>query len=389
MADNRDFLPLIGEVDVAIVGGGPAGSACGLALRTHMPACQVALVESSFYNSVRLGENVSSAILSLLDYVQIKERFLKQATYVESFTVQSCWGRDIPLSEHSLRHWPGEGYLLDRCCFDAMLADTFHMRGGKLYLSCRVETVLPTDNEETGYLLHLRHQSGQKFALKARFLVDATGRKFTIARRLGASSTRYDSLIGVSRFFEMKPSVSWAKDIILESASEGWWYSAPLPENNLVVTWMTDTELWRKQQHDKLHRWESLLKYAPNTRSRLKQGAVAADPTLTLRSAHTHILDEMVGKAWLAVGDAAASFDPLSSLGIGFAMHSAYHAARAIARNITHGETASLHHYSDSIKRQFKEYLPAWQHYYHYETRYSDSPFWRMRQDQTLARISS
>jgi flavin-dependent dehydrogenase len=389
VASSENSLPLLGEVDVAIVGGGPAGSACALALRTHMPAYGVALVESSFYNVTRLGENVSSALLPLLNYLEIKEHFLAQAAYVESFTVQASWGNNIPLQQHSLRHWSGEGYLLDRGRFDAMLAETFHTRGGKLYLSCRVETILPMKSEKTGYLLHLRHRSGKRFALRARFLVDATGRKANIARRLGATSMRYDTLIGVSRFFNINPAVSWSKDIIIESTPEGWWYSAPLPDNRLVVTWMTDAELWREQQQGKLDCWESLLKQAPNSYARLQQAAVAAETALTLRPAHTHILHEAVGKNWLSVGDAAASFDPLSSLGIGFSMHSGCHAARAIASNLESGEINSLHHYSDSIKRQFAEYLPTWQHYYRYETRYLYSPFWQTRHKQnSLAPIN-
>jgi flavin-dependent dehydrogenase len=348
-----------------------------------MSAYRVALVESSFYNVIRLGENVSSALLPLLNYLEIKEHFLAQAAYGESFAVQACWGNHIPLLQHSLRHWSGEGYLLDRGRFDAMLAENFYTRGGKLYLSCRVEAIFPAEDGEAGYLLHLRHRSGKRFALKARFLVDATGRKANIARRLGATSTRYDALIGVSRFFDVNPAVSWSRDIIIESAPEGWWYSAPLPENRLVVTWMTDAELWREQR-GRLDCWESLLKQAPNSYARLQQAAVAADTALTLRLAHTHILNEAIGKNWLSVGDAAASFDPLSSLGIGFSMHSGCHAARAIVSNLEGGEMDSLHHYSDSIKRQFTEYLPTWQHYYRYETRYLYSSFWKARHEQNL-----
>lgn len=387
MINGENSLPLLGEVDVAIVGGGPAGSACALALRAYRPDYRVALVESSFYNAARLGENVSSALLPLLNYLEVKKHFFSQATYGESFAVQACWGSPIPLLQHSLRHWSGEGYLLDRRRFDSTLAETFHRRGGKLYLSCRVEAIFPAEDGWAGYLLHLRHRSGKRFALKARFLVDATGRKATIARRLGATSMRYDALIGVSRFFDANPAASWSKDIIIESAPDGWWYSAPLPENRLVVTWMTDAGLWREQRQNKLDCWESLLKQAPNTYARLQQAAIAADTTLTIRPAHTHILDQTVGKNWLSVGDAAASFDPLSSLGIGFSMHSGCCAARAIVGKLESGEMDSLHHYSDSIKRQFVEYIPTWQRYYRYETRYLYSPFWQMRHEQNSSHV--
>ncbi|CAB1274480.1 lysine-epsilon-oxidase maturase LodB [Candidatus Nitrosacidococcus tergens] len=375
--------PLLGEVDVAIIGGGPAGSSCGLTLRTYKPTYRVALIESSTYNATRLGENVSSALLPLLSYLEIKEHLFSQTTYRECFAVKAYWGNNTPLLQHSLRHWMGESYLLDRQYFDVMLAETFCGRGGKLYLSCRVEAILPLEDKNVGYLLQLRHRSGKQFALSARFLVDATGRKANIARKLGAISTRYDSLIGVSRFFSANSATSWSQDIIIESAPEGWWYSAPLPENRLVVTLMTDAKLWREQrQDDNLGYWELLLKQAPNSYTRIRQAALTADTKLTLRLAHTHVLNEAIGKNWLSVGDAAVSFDPLSSLGIGFSMHSGCHAARAIVSNLESREIDSLCHYNDSIKKQFTEYLPIWQRYYRYENRYSYSPFWKTRHEQ-------
>lgn len=377
--DSTEAPPLIGELDVVVIGGGPGGASCALALRTHMPSLGVGLVEASSYDNVRLGENVSSALLPLLDYLGARDTFLAQAAHVESFTVQACWGTSTPLPQHSLRHWSGEGYLLDRHRFDVMLAENFHARGGKLYLSCRVEEILRAEAGEPGYLLHLRHESGARFALKARFLVDATGRKASIARRLGASSLQYDSLIGVSRYFEMDPAIAWPRDIVIESAADGWWYSAPLPDDRLVLTWMTDAALWRDRGQDRLGAWQSLLARAPNSYARVHRAAVAADPTLTVRQAHTQILDQAAGTDWLAVGDAAASFDPLSSLGIGFAMHSACHAARAIASTLAGQGGDSLRHYSDSVRRQFSGYLPTWRSYYGYETRFPGAPFWQAR----------
>ena len=376
---SAESLPLLGELDVVVVGGGPGGASCALALRTHVPSLKVALVESSGYDNIRLGENVSSAVLSLLDYLGARDSFLAQAAHVESFTVQACWGTSTPLPRRSLRHWSGEGYLLDRQHFDVMLAETFHSRGGKLYLSCRVEEPIRAEQGEPGYLLQLRHDSGTHFALKTRFLVDATGRQAGLARRLGVSSHQYDTLIGVSRYFEMDPAVAWSRDIVIESAADGWWYSAPLPDNRLVVTWMTDAALWRDGAQDRLGYWQAMLARAANSHGRVQRAALAADSTLTVRQAHTHILEQAAGTDWLAVGDAAASFDPLSSLGIGFAMHSGCHAARAIASTLAGQELDSLRHYSEAVRRQFSAYLPTWRSYYGYETRFPGSPFWQVR----------
>lgn len=372
-----DALPQLPPLDVAVVGGGPAGTSCALTLRTHVPELRVALIETTAFDTRRLGENVSGALLPLLDYLDVRKEFLAHSAPVESFTLRAFWGSALALPHHSLRHWAGEGYLLDRNRFDVMLAEAVCSRGGKLYLSCRVEAVVPDSGGE-GHRLLVRHASGQRFVLNARVVVDATGRNASVARRLGARSEQHDALIGVSRTFEMAPGETGSHGILIESAEQGWWYSAPLPDERLVVTWMTDATTWRQRGDEPLHHWSALLRASRNTWERTR-AACAADERLTVRQAHTQLLDPIAGAGWLAAGDAAVSFDPLSSLGIGFSMHCACHAARTIAAILDDPSSDALHHYTASIRQQFASYRPVWQQYYRAETRFPESSFWKTR----------
>lgn len=376
--NRTDTLPYLGTVDVAVIGGGPAGAACALALRTHTSR-SVALIEATTYEGVRVGENVSSAILPLLEYLDVKERFLADGAYSECAAVQASWGHDVPLQQHAFRHWSGAGYLLDRRMFDALLAETLHARGGKLYLACRSEDIRPAEND-AGWILSVRHTSGQRFALHARFLVDASGRKASIARHLGASSTSYDTLIGVSHFFALRADHPHAHDLLIESTPDGWWYSAPLPDHRLVMSFMTDAPVWQTGEGQNMEKWWAFLQRAPYSSARLQK-----QPTTTeevgIRPAHSQVLNQAAGKGWLATGDAAASFDPLSSLGIGFAIHAACHAALAITDYLTAGSLSGLQAYTRNIQEQFARYLPTWQAYYARETRWNEAPFWQKRRE--------
>ena len=61
--------------DVAVVGGGPGGSATALALRAHAPSLSVALIEASRYESPRIGETLPPPARQMLEHLGVWEAF--------------------------------------------------------------------------------------------------------------------------------------------------------------------------------------------------------------------------------------------------------------------------------------------------------------------------
>ena len=60
---------------------------------------------------------------------------------------------------------------------------------------------------------------------------------------------------------------------------------------------------------------------------------------------------------WLAVGDAASRFDPLSSLGIAKALRSGIFASYASGDWLTRADAAGLRRYRLYIRKEFNRYL--------------------------------
>ncbi|MFL5801049.1 MAG: NAD(P)/FAD-dependent oxidoreductase, partial [Roseiflexaceae bacterium] len=113
-----------------------------------------------------------------------------------------------------------------------------------------------------------------------------------------------------------------------------------------------------------------------HTLPRLAQAEPRTPPRLY--AAHSQRLDTIAGVGWLAVGDAAATFDPLSSQGIFKALRSGILAAYAIG-DYFNGVHAGLERYEAWIAREFEAYLDTRRDYYGRERRWADSPFWRRR----------
>ena len=122
--------------------------------------------------------------------------------------------------------------------------------------------------------------------------------------------------------------------------------------------------------------WYEMLKKLPF------MGAVAKQLEFTERPrsfpCFSSFLAEAGGKDWVAVGDAVASYDPISSSGIPRALASGMHGAFiAVDSLLSNGELLST--YSQAIEQDFKQYLQTRWQYYQRETRWPDSVFWARR----------
>ena len=80
----------------------------------------------------------------------------------------------------------------------------------------------------------------------------------------------------------------------------------------------------------------------------------------------------------IPAGDATASFDPLSSIGIGHAISSGIHAARIVHASLKSNDDF-LSEYMHNVQQNFSEYMLNKKHYYSMEQRWKDKPFWKRR----------
>jgi flavin-dependent dehydrogenase len=212
-------------------------------------------------------------------------------------------------------------------------------------------------------------------ALRVRFLVDATGRRSAIARRLGARREVYDHLIGVAMHYRVAPHGGGYA--LVEAVRDGWWYSAPVPPDRLVVMLMTDADICRRLNLSDVMTWSSALGATEHTAQRVRGAARAWGPATV--SAVSHRLRRgRAGGRWLAAGDAALGVDPLSSSGIVRALAMGEAAADVITQLMGGGADLSAD-YEDWVDAQLADYLRDREAYYGLERRWPDQPFWQRR----------
>lgn len=355
-----------GAFDVAIVGGGPGGSSTALSLRTIAPELSVAVIEASAYENPRIGEALPPIARSILETLSVWQSFQDQ-NHREVYGTTSIWGGAVLLDNDFIYMTAGAGWHLDRAQFDRMLAEQAEARGATFIPRQRVAELRRTADE-----WELTLKTGKR--ISARFIVDATGGAAAMARRLGGRLLASDHLIGMHGFFE-----GGAGDprSLVEAFDNGWWYTAGLTGGSRVAVCMTDADLARRMRLNRKNEWLRCLSAAPMVK-RVLAGA-SLQGQLRVRSARTQHLESAVGEGWLAVGDSASRFDPLSSQGIVKAMRSGIFASYAIKDLLVKNDLVGLRRYDRFLVNEFESYLSVRQKYYAREQRWPASEFWARR----------
>jgi flavin-dependent dehydrogenase len=358
--------------DVAIVGGGPAGSATALSLRAHAPSLSVVLIEASDFNACRIGETLPPLVRTILEHLHVWEKFCALGPR-EVFRTTAVWGQPAPVDNDFIFMPANTGWHVERASFDRMLAIAAQERGTTLLQRTSLTEFHWVDEQ-----WRLKLLTGDTFS--ARFIVDATGGKAAIAQRLGARFENLDRLVGIARFFENDEN---DPSLLVEAFEHGWWYTAGLPGGKRIVSCVTDADLAHRLELNKPEEWQRRLAAAPLVNAVVAEckpgGALVAQPAGSQR------LEPAANEHWLAVGDAASRFDPLSSQGICKALRSGTFASYAIGDWLTRSDDSGLRRYCRYVAKEFESYCETRAKYYSQEQRWLTSEFWLRRQVRNTA----
>jgi flavin-dependent dehydrogenase len=331
-------------VDVAIAGGGPAASAAALTLARHGLSCTI--IERRDDSGAKPGESLPSSARPLLAQLGIADA-LQADGHLPCYGNRSVWGSDA-VDELSFERTPyGHGWHINRRRFERLLH-----AGLSRMTRTNIERV---ESEGDGWKLSL-----DRGELRARFLLDATGKSSAIAQRLGAKRIHDEPpQLAYVWFLATNDEADRDSFTLVESDRDGWWYSALLPDRQLTIAYMTEPST------------PAPAVPPQHTRARLAARNYHVTSALCVDASGSR-LDRVTGDGWAAIGDAAASWDPLSSYGITAALATGIHAANAILRN-------DFTAYEHEVATMCHAYSAMRHDYYALETRWPESPYWMKR----------
>lgn len=364
--------------DVIIAGAGPAGSAAAIVLR--QAGLKVCLIDELRSQSHKIGESLPGAAQRLLHRLGIGSLadLLPADAFIPCSARASAWGAEEWHHADAIFNPEGGGWRLKRLQFDEALRQRA-LAAGAVWQAGKVTDL------KTGVPHSLSHQcraTGQTHEVGADWLIDATGRAFALGRRLGAERHSNNPQMALAAW------LSIAQDDVdnttrTKSVAEGWWYTARLPANERVLVFHGLPEMVAHWVHHPELFWTKA-----NEAQLITGGFDPAGQLGRLRASDASSGQTLspIGENWLAVGDAALTFDPLSSQGIFFALYSGIRGAEAIVSALHQPAAASdaLLGYAAALERVYVANQQAQYYYYHLERRYGHHAYWQQRQQMAF-----
>ena len=367
-------------MDVIVCGAGPAGSVAALNLA---PCWRVLLLDTQKAAVPRPGETLPGAARNLLRDMGLLEAFLC-AGHPPCHAFRSTWGAARPLEREAMAAPDGAGWLVDRVRFDEMLRRAATGRGAKVATGYRVRALR---RHGVNWEATVDHE-GRSFQVKSRLVVDATGRSSRLLsgpakRRVGKN--RMCCSWASSADVRARPGVAQ-----VEAEADGWWYASPLVGGGAFLAFHTDADLPAARGVRGAARLLERAADLPMLGELARHPGWTAESEWGFVACDTSWLEPPAGDGWLAVGDAALAFDPISAQGLFNALHSGLSGAFAIDRFLN-GDPLALEQYVAEWRDVLRANIRHQRDWYAAERRWCSNAFWRRRlasQDVNLPELN-
>lgn len=369
------------DTEIVIIGGGIAGCIAAISLANTY---KITLIDKLETPLDRVGESLAPASQRIFKELQLFGNDTNknhEKIYLKNLGMQSYWGSDQVHFVDHLKNPDGFVRNLNRKAFEEKLRnetlkkDVNCLWGHKLYSSAY-------KNKEWEIITKSNHTKDRKtHCIKAQFVIDASGRQAHFAKSIGINRLAFDNLIAC---WMTVPDHSDNKMSTIIADELGWWYSAVVPNNKRIISFQTDADIVDKNIFKSL---ASFLHFAKQ-HSKIKNLIPTTTEDIQFHgtvSANSTRLKQVAGEKWIALGDAAISFDPLSSQGMFNAMANAMQVQKLLkkldvvkSRNSRDMKTFNTL-YTNQIDSIWEHYLKHKQLFYSAETRWKDAVFWNRR----------
>ncbi len=348
-------MPKAYDCDVAIIGGGPAGTTTASLLKKYDPSLNVVILERESFPREHVGESQLPAISLILhemgvwDKVEAANFPIKVGATYRWGNTKGLWKFDFLLRPFKDEPRPAQfrgqreetAFQVDRAVYDKILLDHAKELGCQVYEQVKVDDIEAQDY----WVKRIKFSAQAKEALTgtplegcdqltAKHYVDATGASALLRRKMGVEIDAPTTLRNIA-IWDYWQDADWAESvgtggtrIQVLSLSWGWIWFIPIGPTRTSIGLVMPADRYKALGKKP----EEIYLEAVQAEPRIKNLIAKAKRECILSSTNdwSYVANRIVGPNWFLTGDACGFADPILSAGMTLAQTGARRVAYSI-----------------------------------------------------------
>ena len=361
------YFLAVESYDVAIIGGGPAGSTAATLL--SKAGRRVIVLERDKFPRFHIGESLLPFSMQTFTRLGLQEKL--RAGFLEKFGGEIAEAGGEKAAKFYFKDGFGSrtdrSYQVTRSKFDKMLLDHAAESGAEVREETLVENV---DFDRDGAMLSLRRDARSRVLgraearlsenIRARYAIDASGRNSVIGNKFKLKKS-YQHLQKLSLFahyegLEREEGIDATLTRMVRTL-QSWFWVIPLENDRTSIGIVLEAADFKSSGLSAEEFFERAIAEQPLVRNRIGAGRRVSQ--VYTAADFSYRSERLTGDRWLLAGDAAGFIDPVFSSGVFLAVLAGEQAADVLDEVLDHPKRARrlFRHYERLVNRAMDVYL--------------------------------
>jgi flavin-dependent dehydrogenase len=326
--------PIEKNLDVLVIGGGPAGTIAAAIMHKH--GLKVQIVEKQLFPRFVIGESLLPRCMEALEEAGLLDAVAAQG-FQKKTGAKFLWGEQLCDFSFSQQHTKGYNYAyqVKRADFDKALADACEERGIPVHYETEVTDVKIHDDGTS--TTTVKRKDGSTETINARFIVDGSGYGRVLPTMFGLNkpSTQYTRRALFCHMQDPNRHETTEPDriIIIVHKLTTWIWVIPFSDGTTSVGYVGSPEFFENYPGTNTEKFLAMLQDEPSLAKRFRNPQMVWEEPRVLQG-WSASSEKFYGKGFVLTGNVTEFLDPVFSSGVTLASVSSQRAANMVVRHL-------------------------------------------------------